>query len=52
MIFLTLLIFPTAILQANLLVAMKLEKYDMIFNIVSLILYLVFLFLACIILNH
>ncbi|MDB5243949.1 MAG: hypothetical protein JWP57_4575, partial [Spirosoma sp.] len=44
--FLTLLIFPTAILQANLLVAMKLERFDMIFNIASLVLYLLFCFVG------
>lgn len=44
--FLTILIFPTAILQANLLVAMKLERYDMIFNIASLVLYLLFCFVG------
>lgn len=42
--FLTLLIFPTAILQANLLVAMELEKFDMLFNVISLVLYLIFSF--------
>lgn len=35
--FLTILVFPTALLQANLLVAMKLEKTDMKFNILSLL---------------
>ena len=35
--FLTILLFPTALLQANLLVAMKLEKTDMWFNAISLI---------------
>ena len=35
--FLTILLFPTALLQANLLVAMKLEKMDMWFNTISLI---------------
>jgi O-antigen/teichoic acid export membrane protein len=34
--FLTILIFPTALLQANLLIAMKHEKIDMWFNAVSL----------------
>jgi hypothetical protein len=42
--FLTLLVFPTAILQANMLVAIKLEKFDMIFNVISLGLYLLFAF--------
>jgi O-antigen/teichoic acid export membrane protein len=35
--FLTMLVFPTALLQANVLVAMKLERFDMLFNIASLI---------------
>jgi O-antigen/teichoic acid export membrane protein len=35
--FLTILIFPTALLQANLLIAMKQEKMDMWFNAVSLL---------------
>lgn len=35
--FLTILVFPTALLQANLLIAMKLEKADMQFNIISLL---------------
>lgn len=35
--FLTILLFPTALLQANLLVAMKLEIMDMWFNAISLI---------------
>lgn len=45
--FLTILIFPTALLQANLLVAVKMEKYDMIYNVISLLsnLFLSFLFL-------
>ncbi|GAO44323.1 lipopolysaccharide biosynthesis protein [Flavihumibacter petaseus] len=38
MMFLTILLFPTALLQANVLVAMKLEKLDMILNLVSLVL--------------
>ena len=33
--FLTMLVFPTAILQANVLVAMNMEKFDMWFNVVS-----------------
>jgi len=37
-IFLTILVFPTALLQANILVAIKLEKLDMYFNILSLVL--------------
>jgi Membrane protein involved in the export of O-antigen and teichoic acid len=36
--FLTMLIFPTALLQANVLVAMKMERADMWFNVVSLVL--------------
>jgi O-antigen/teichoic acid export membrane protein len=35
--FLTFLFFPTVLLQANLIVAMKMEKLDMIFNLCSLI---------------
>jgi O-antigen/teichoic acid export membrane protein len=40
--FLTILIFPTALLQANLLVAMKMEKKDMCLNLISLALNLIF----------
>lgn len=40
--FLTILVFPTAFLQANVLVAMKCEKLDMWFNIISLLTYFVF----------
>ena len=47
-IFLTFLVFPTALLQANLLVALKLEKLDMYFNLVALIIY----FVACFIGLH
>src|SRR5690606_3766415 len=39
--FLTMLIFPTVLLQANLIVAMKHEKVDMWLNIFSLLIYLV-----------
>ena len=35
--FLTILVFPTALLQANVLITMKLEKLDMALNIVALI---------------
>lgn len=35
-IFLTILIFPTVVLQANLIVGMKFEKVDMYFNLVAL----------------
>ncbi|MCX2740979.1 oligosaccharide flippase family protein [Pontibacter anaerobius] len=35
--FLTILLFPTALLQANVLIAMKLEKLDMWFNTISLV---------------
>lgn len=38
--FLTILLFPTALLQANVLISMKLEKLDMLFNLTSLIVYL------------
>ena len=34
--FLTILIFPTALLQANMLIAMKMEKTDMLFNCIIL----------------
>lgn len=37
MMFATILIFPTALLQANVLVSMKLEKLDMILNVTSLV---------------
>jgi O-antigen/teichoic acid export membrane protein len=40
--FLTILVFPTAFLQANVLVAMKLEKLDMWFNVVMLIVNIIF----------
>lgn len=39
--FLTILVFPTAILQANLIVAMKLEKWDMWCNVLVLIINIV-----------
>lgn len=42
--FLTILIFPTALLQANVLVAMNMERADMWFNVVSLVLNIVFCF--------
>lgn len=42
--FLTILIFPTALLQANVLVAMNKEKSDMWFNVVSLVLNILFCF--------
>lgn len=35
-IFLTMLLFPTSLLQANLIISMGAEKYDMWFNVVSL----------------
>jgi O-antigen/teichoic acid export membrane protein len=35
--FLTILVFPTALLQANVLIAMKMEKQDMLFNIIALV---------------
>jgi O-antigen/teichoic acid export membrane protein len=40
--FLTILIFPTALLQANVLVAMNKERSDMWFNVISLVLNIVF----------
>jgi O-antigen/teichoic acid export membrane protein len=42
--FLTILIFPTALLQANMLVAMNMERADMWFNVTSLVLNIVFCF--------
>ncbi len=36
--FLTILVFPTALLQANIIVAIKQERMDMLFNIVALLL--------------
>jgi O-antigen/teichoic acid export membrane protein len=42
--FLTILIFPTALLQANVLVAMNRERADMWFNVISLVLNVVFVF--------
>jgi O-antigen/teichoic acid export membrane protein len=42
--FLTILIFPTALLQANVLVAMNRERADMWFNVISLILNVLFVF--------
>src|SRR4029079_8275851 len=42
--FLTILIFPTALLQANVLVAMNMERSDMWFNVISLVLNIVFCF--------
>jgi O-antigen/teichoic acid export membrane protein len=42
--FLTILIFPTALLQANVLVAMNKERADMWFNVISLILNIIFCF--------
>lgn len=39
--FLTMLIFPTAILQANLLVAIKLERFDMWINVICLTVYII-----------
>lgn len=44
--FLTILIFPTALLQANMLIVMGLEKVDMWFNLVSLILHISICFIA------
>jgi O-antigen/teichoic acid export membrane protein len=42
--FLTILIFPTALLQANVLVAMNKERSDMWFNVISLVLNVAFIF--------
>lgn len=38
--FLTILLVPTALLQANVFIAMKLEKLDMLYNLISLVIYL------------
>jgi O-antigen/teichoic acid export membrane protein len=40
--FLTILVFPTVYLQANMLVAMKLEKYDMYISCIGMIFHLLF----------
>lgn len=40
--FMTILVYPTVLLQANILVSMKLEKVDMWLNIASLLSYLIF----------
>lgn len=42
--FLTILVFPTAYLQANVLIAMRMERYDMWFNILSLVLNIIIIF--------
>ena len=44
--FLTILVFPTSFLQANVLVAMKYEKLDMWFNVVLLIINVTFCFIG------
>jgi O-antigen/teichoic acid export membrane protein len=44
--FLTILIFPTALLQANVLVAMNMERSDMWINVISLVLNVVFCFVG------
>lgn len=44
--FLTFLVFPTALMQANLLMAMKLEKLDMYFNIIALGVYFTGIFIG------
>jgi len=44
--FLTILIFPTALLQANVLVAMNMERSDMWINVISLLLNVVFCFVG------
>ncbi|AMJ67847.1 oligosaccharide flippase family protein [Hymenobacter sp. PAMC 26628] len=40
--FLTILVFPTALLQANVLIALKLEKQDMLFNTAALLVNVLF----------
>ena len=42
--FFTILVFPTALLQANTLIALKMERMDMMINIISLLSYLVMCF--------
>lgn len=45
-IFLTILVLPTVVLQANLIVAMKFEKFDMYFNLVALGIFFTICFLG------
>ncbi len=44
--FLTILVFPTALLQANLLISLKLEKTDMWLNLISLMFNFLFCFIG------
>ncbi|MFC4210401.1 oligosaccharide flippase family protein [Pedobacter lithocola] len=44
--FLTMIVFPTFLLQANVLIAMKLEKLDMILNIIGIFMYLILTFIG------
>jgi O-antigen/teichoic acid export membrane protein len=44
--FLTIVVFPTVLLQANVLVAMKMERLDMWFNLASLCVYLILCFIG------
>lgn len=44
--FLTILVFPTALLQANVLVAIRLEKADMWLNVISLVVSVLFCFIG------
>lgn len=44
--FLTMIVFPTFLLQANVLIAMKLEKLDMLLNIIGILVYLVLTFIG------
>jgi hypothetical protein len=49
--FLTILVFPTALLQANIMVSMKLEKIDMWLNLISLTLHVLISLLGLYYLN-
>jgi len=44
--FLTMIVFPTFFLQANVLIAMKLEKMDMLLNIIGIVSYLIIGFIG------
>jgi len=44
--FLTMIVFPTFFLQANVLIAMKLEKSDMLLNIIGIVTYLIIGFIG------
>ncbi len=44
--FLTMIVFPTFLLQANVLIAMKLEKLDMLLNLIGIVVYLILTFIG------